>query len=193
MTDQTHSDDDVPWPVENGNAKRESARDMLLEATSMSGSDPEHAEELLWAALEIAESALYWPEDTDFEDVAHEELHTYGRYVREHFPAGCHLHWNGSGYEITCPVKKAHKRMGLSPTFVGKRICSICCEPASECPHMPDMHYEVPGGTTPAGYCPVCHSKDCVEHGPDQTFRVRASVQLVDFVITGISLVSRPV
>lgn len=193
MIKRSDDEEDVPWPIENGNAKRDQARMMFAEVASLTASDPAQAETVARQALAVAESAWYWLEDTEFDEIAHNELHEYGRYVREHFPGGCHLDWDGGSYQITCPVKKAHKRMGLSPTIVGKRLCSICSQPVSECTHMPGRRYEVAGGPNPLGYCLVCHRKDCDEHPAGNTFRVRASVQVTDFTITEVSLVSRPV
>lgn len=98
---------------------------------------PDEAESGAREALAIAASALHWLEDSAYEDEAHRELHRYGTYVRQHFPEGCHLEWNGDAYYRTCPVDIAHKRPGFSIGFVGNRLCSICSEDVSECPHRP--------------------------------------------------------
>ncbi|MHB8466748.1 MAG: hypothetical protein ACYDH6_19255 [Acidimicrobiales bacterium] len=168
------------------------ARKTFNKAALLTELDPAEAEALGREALAIAESAVYWLEDSEFEELAHDELHKYGRYVRTHFPGGCHLDWTGHGYEMSCPVSKAHKRMGFSIGFVGDRLCSVCGDDVSECEHVLGQFYDVTGGLNSAGYCPVCHGKDCSEHTEAETFRVRTSAMITNATLNEVSLVAKP-
>ena len=184
---------DVPWPVERGleiltaaNAEYElSLRDGL--APSVADSHARRALDLLW-------SALNWLEDTEYEDAVHEQLHETGRAVRQRFPRTCILTWTGERYEHRCPVRLAHKRFGFSPGFIiGKKICSICGQDATECEHLPTRKYKLIGGRGPDGKCTICHKADCVEHIEGNVYWERPSRHLTEIrEMTELSLVSRP-
>jgi len=100
--------------------------------------------------LREAASAFWTAEDTELESATHEEMDTYGRWVRSTF--GCHLAFESGSYYQCCPIAIAHKRVGVSIGFDAKhRICTLCGEDLTECPHLIGRLYEVPGGVGPAG------------------------------------------
>jgi len=185
-------DDEQPWREEQGLEIREQARSAF--EASKTEPDLREAERLARSALALAYSALNWLEDTRFEDEVHEELHYMARVTRDRFARGCRFVWTGSQYEHRCPVALAHKRFGFSPGMVvGKRECSICGDDVSECPHLRNRTYQVPGGPGPSGYCPVCHQKEC-EHTSDVTYDVRPASIIKEIIrLDEVSLVSRPV
>ena len=184
---------ELPWSVQRGEelrkqAKRAFGQAIYLEQLHDAGADAKARE-----ALSIAASATYWLEDTELEEVAHEELDRYGRFVRETFPDGCILHWTGRSYEHRCPVRIAHKRFGFSIGFTAKRLCSICGSDLSECEHLPGHVYEVQGGRGPHGYCRVCMRRDCTEHVPEQTYPARVGSVITEIeTLEEISLVEKP-
>ncbi len=184
--------DDLSWPEQRGlELQTEASR-----AMARSYSCPrDESEDLARRALSLRTSAFNWLEDTKYEEKAHKKLHQFGRPTRKRFPKGCAFVWNGSGYEQRCPVAIAHKRFGFSPSMIlGKRICSVCAEDASECPHLRTEKYAVRGGRNATGYCPVCMSKDDCDHSPSTTYWVRptgivTTIERVD----EISIVAKPV
>lgn len=161
---------------------------------SMSAPDAESAERLARDSLRLVSSAFNWLEDTELEDSVHEEIHMMGRSVRERFPDGCILAWTGAQYEHRCPVALSHKRFGFSPGMVvGKRVCSICGEDASECEHLRDRDYSVVGGPGPSGRCPVCLQDSC-DHSPSETYTVTPASIITEIIrVDHIAIVSRPV
>ncbi len=192
MSKTSPEDDELPWRQEHGLDLRLQAKSVFEAAKN--DPDLKEAERLARHALALAYSAFNWLEDTSFEEQVHEELHYMGRVTRDRFPDGCTLVWTGAQYENQCPVALAHKRFGFSPGMVvGKRSCSICGEDVSECPHSRKGTYKVRGGPSPAGYCPVCHEKEC-DHSPDLTYEVRQVSIITEIVrLEEISFVSRPV
>lgn len=117
-------------------------------------------------------------------------MHDVGRWTRRSF--GCHLTYNGSRYSQRCPIAIAHKRLGMSVAFVARRICSICGEDLSECPHIRGRAYWVRGGARDGLECPVCQKATC-EHRSDQLYRVSV-ISIVKEVdrLREISVVGRP-
>lgn len=85
-----------------------------------------HAREAIKAIVR----AFWWAEDTAAEEAQHKLMHRIGRWTRRNL--GCHVHFNGKRYEHVCPIRIAHKRMGLSIGYVTNPICSICGEELSE-------------------------------------------------------------
>src|ERR1700687_2082909 len=86
--------------------------------------DAPKAEGAARSAIQSAYRAFNWLEDTAREEVAHETLHTIGRWTRERFPLGCTIPWTGEHYERTCPVQLCHIRVGFSPgMIVGAKLC----------------------------------------------------------------------
>jgi hypothetical protein len=194
MTSRPTTETGSPGSTEIGQERFARARRAYGQAVVWTELAPDQAEERGREALRLCASALNWLEDTEHEDRVHEELESMGRYMREHLPKGCRLHWTGDRYEHRCPVAIAHKRFGFSPALrEGRRICSICGEDVSECEHLPDSKYPAPGGVGPSGYCPVCIRKDCSDHSPDATFVVYP-VSIVEEIIgiDHVAVVRRP-
>lgn len=181
-----------PHVLNTGEDKRRAARRAFGQAVLRTGIDDVAADQHIRRCLDVAASALYWLEDTKLEFAAHEELHKYGRYAREHLSSGCELQWTGSGYQNACPVRIAHKRIGFSIGFVGDRLCSICRQDVSECEHLPGRLYEMAGGSDDAGCCQVCGRANCDEHSTGEVYRERAHVLVTNATIHEVSLVSKP-
>jgi hypothetical protein len=141
-------------------------------------------------AIDQVVRAFWWAEDTDLEDKQHELMHKIGRWTRRTF--GCKLEFDGSTYFETCPIQMAHRRMGMSPAFVGTRICSICGEDLSECQHVRGRSYWVRGERNSDGRCRVCHETDCT-HRPDRLYRATVGAIITNVTeVREVSLVSRP-
>ena len=65
-----------------------------------------------------ARSAVDWLEDTSQFEAAHRLLDEVGAFVRATRAEACELLFEDGAYYQVCPVKLAHRRIGLSPTFV---------------------------------------------------------------------------
>ena len=188
---RTRTREDVPWTVERGEQLRAAARRDFSIAQRLAISDTAAADAHARLALANARSAFDWLEDTDLADRAHDELHRYGRWVRENLAEGCSLNWTGTGYEQRCPVSLAHRRFGFSIGFTGDRICSLCGDDVSECKHLPGEWYDVDGGEI-GDRCRVCAEPDCSEHIPGVSYRASCTVIVTTGRIHEISLVRRP-
>jgi hypothetical protein len=185
--------DDHDWSgYRNQQRERYSATAYVHRDTAMSmlASDRAAAEKEARAALDQIVRAFWWSEGLSEEETVHEELHALGRWVRQAF--GCRILPTEGTYQQRCPVAIAHKRFGFSVGFVARRICSICGEDLSECPHMPGTAYLVPGGVGPVGHCAVCHDSDCNEHDPEKTYRVPVIAIVKEAVLEEVSIVERP-
>ncbi len=147
------------------------------------------AEKAARAALALYARSLDWAEDTDDEEEAHRVMDDAGTWVRETF--GCQLARNGTEYRQACPVALAHNRIGLSVGGSAVRVCSLCGEDLSECPHMPGTAYVVPGGPAELGWCRVCLQAAC-EHASDTEYRVSVVSIVKEMEVEEISLVSKP-
>jgi hypothetical protein len=134
--------------------------------------------------------AFWWAEDTDLEKAQHELMHKIGRWTRSTF--GCELHFDGEKYEQRCPIAIAHKRIGFSPGFTARHICSICGGDLSECPHLRSRLYWVRGGLDASGLCPVCVREQCDRHKPDRLYRAKPTSIVTDLQGLEVSLVPRP-
>lgn len=179
--------------VARGNEFRDKAGRGIAEARALLEHEPEHANSAARAALSAAASALNWLEDTDLEGAAHRELDAYGKWARENVPVGCQLDWSDGAYYRNCPVDLAHTRVGFSIGFVGSRICSLCDQDISECPHIPGYLYRIAGGPASNGHCRICLAEGCAEHNPGETYEAEPIVFITNMHIDEISLVSRPV
>jgi hypothetical protein len=145
-------------------------------------------------ALGVEASAFDWLEDSEWEEAVHSELHTMGRTVNERFPEGCHLDWNGAGYEHRCPIPLAHLRWGFSPSLrTGKKVCIICQGDASECPHLPGQRYPVTAGRDDRGRCNICLETAC-EHQQGVEYMMPMRVEITE-ILAGdhLAVVPRPV
>lgn len=103
----------------------------------------DHYETRLREALSDLHSAMNWAEadgDQRLFDQVHSLLHQVGRYTSHRF--GCWIRPSDGSYRQTCPVALAHKRIGLSPTIVVTRICSLCAQDAELCVHIDGRSYD---------------------------------------------------
>ncbi len=157
----------------------------LLEA-----GDRTTAEEVARQSLKEMRSALNWAEFWPHEEQAHDELDESGRWVRSTF--GCHLTREGTIYSQACPVALGHNRVGFSVGGVANRICSLCVEDLSECPHMRGRAYLVPGGSGDLGWCRVCGAAEACEHESTQLYRASVVARIHDMNLDEVSLVTRP-
>jgi hypothetical protein len=187
-----------PHRIRTGLAIRRTARRTFGSACLNLINEPEGSRTDIREAIRLMASAMNWLEDTDDFDRAHNDLHAYGRFAREHFPEDCALRWdeNDNTYSHICPVAVAHKRFGFSPEMVIKRhLCSLCGDDASECPHLPSQLYRVRGGpgSSPSGRCRVCIESVC-DHDPETTYLV-TQVRIVDKIerMDAVAMVARPV
>lgn len=185
-----------PRRVRAGLAIGRTARRTFGSACLNMMNDLEKAGQEIREAIRLIASATYWLEDTNHFNAAHDDLHTFGSFAREHFPDDCALHWDGNTYSHICPVPIAHKRFGFSPEMVVKRhLCSLCGDDASECPHLPSQLYRVRGGPdfSPSGRCRVCMKDEC-DHDPNTRYLV-TQVRIVDKIerMDGVAMLARTV
>ena len=169
---------------------RARAKGRWQNARRLSGQGASHAEPEARAAIDAAVRGFWWAEDTDAEEPLHQLMHDIGRWTRRSF--GCHLAYDGTRYSQTCPIDIAHKRLGMSVAFVARRICSVCGDDLSECPHIRGRAYWVRGGARDGLDCPVCQEGAC-DHRADRLYRapVISLVREVDH-IREVSVVGRP-
>lgn len=162
----------------------------LAAAESMLISENGDAEHEARAALSGFASALNWADGGPFEQAVHARMDQAGRWVRERF--GCQLHREGTEYSQRCPVALGHNRLGLSVGGLSRKVCSICGEDFSECPHRPGVEYIVAGGVGPLGWCRVCAERDGCEHLPGERYRARLVVMVVEMQVEEVSIVDDP-
>lgn len=148
------------------------------------------AENAARAALAKFASALNWAEGGPFEQAVHARMDEAGRWVRESF--GCMLHREGTEYSQRCPVALGHNRIGLSVGGLSRKVCSICGEDFSECPHRPGVEYIVNGAVGPLEWCRVCGERDGCEHLPGERYRARLIVIIVEMQLEEVSIVANP-
>jgi hypothetical protein len=187
------SDDDLraAFQLSRWSTRREAAQAGLSRSRDLlAQEDRAGAEAAARDALETFRSALNWAEFGPDEEQAHRELDDAGGWVRRTFR--CRLTREGTHYEQTCPVALGHNRVGLSVGGVATRVCSICGEDLSECPHMRGRAYLVPGGVGELGWCRVCASHDGCDHRPDQEYRASVISIITKMDLEEVSFVSRP-
>lgn len=148
-----------------------------------------HAEAEARRALDQITRAFWWAEGTSQEDEQHDLMHKMGRWTRRNF--GCSLDFDGSSYSHRCPVAIAHKRIGNSIGFIAQRVCSLCGEDLSECPHRRGRAYWVRGGPWAGGPCRVCLREDC-RHRVDRLYRAAVVSIIKEARIREVSIVRRP-
>ena len=174
---------------------RAEANRHFASAKRLIGQNRRGAEREARLAIDRVTRAFWWAEDTELEDRQHELMHTIGRWVREN--VGCNLEFDEGRYARTCPIDIAHKRIGLSIGFTARRLCSICGDDLSECPHRRGHSYWVRGGTTAARRCPVCIEDDRRETDPcthrnDRLYRVSVAACVTRMRGREVSWVRRP-
>ncbi|HWL37496.1 MAG TPA: hypothetical protein VNQ77_15025 [Frankiaceae bacterium] len=141
-------------------------------------------------ALALYAGSLDWAEDTEWETEAHHRMDEAGSWVRRTF--GCWLARTGTSYKQTCPVALGHNRIGFSVGGTARvRICSLCGEDVSECEHLPNTAYLVPGGPTDLGWCRVCLKESC-NHLPGEEYRVDVVSIIREMEVEEVSIVSKP-
>ena len=168
---------------------RSAANHHFKSAKSLIGRNRASAESQARRAIDQATRAFWWAEDTPLEDREHHLMHAIGRWTRRHF--GCRYPFDGAAYARTCPIDIAHKRFGVSVGFIGQRVCSICGDDLSECPHIRGRSYWVRGGPGAAGLCPVCLQDRC-PHSRDRLYRVAVYAMVTRMQGRKASWVSRP-
>ena len=166
------------------------AETRLAVAESMLTSENDDDESEARAALAGFDSALNWAEGGPFEQAVHARMDQAGRWVRERF--GCKLHREGNEYFQRCPVALGHNRMGMSVGGLSRKVCSICGEDFSECPHRPGVEYVVNGAVGPLEWCRVCGERDGCEHLPDERYRARLIMIIVEMQLEEVSIVDNP-
>jgi hypothetical protein len=158
-------------------------------AKKLAGSSKELAENTARSAIESAAHAFWWAEDTEMAEDQHILMHQIGRWVRKTF--GCYFTYENSEYKSKCYLSIAHKKIGFSVGFIANRICSICGEDLSECPHQRDRSYWVKGGPRTNRPCAVCVNDNC-NHRPDHLYRAGVVSIIKSGEIREVSLVPRP-
>lgn len=162
----------------------------LIEAESMLASGNSDAENKARTALDGFASALNWADGGPFGPAVHARMDHAGRWVRERF--GCQLHREGKEYFQRCPVALGHNRMGMSIGGLSLKVCSICGEDFSECPHRPGVEYIVEGGIGPLEWCRVCGERDACEHLANERYRASLIVIVVEMQVEEVSIVDNP-
>lgn len=169
----------------------EVGRQLLVEARSSADAHRlDDSEGAARRALQQLARSLDWAEDSDREDERHRELDAAGKYVRETY--GCVLPFEDGQYFRTCPVDLAHTRVGLSVGGTAKRICSLCGEDVSECPHLPNKAYLVPGGSSDLGWCRVCLERGPCDHDPGHEYRTDVVSIITEMQVDEVSIVGKP-
>ena len=168
---------------------RATANRHLATAKKLEGQAPSAAEREARRAIDAVVRAFWWAEGTELEERQHEFMHAIGRWTRKRF--GCALEFDGEKYARTCPIDIAHKRMGFSIGFTGKRVCSVCGEDLSECPHRRGRSYWVRGGPRGSAPCPVCLQEAC-RHRRNRLYRVSVVSMVTAIKGREVSVVAQP-
>jgi hypothetical protein len=141
-------------------------------------------------ALDIAVTAFNLLEDEDLADAAHQHAHTVGEFVGQLF--GCEAEYRDGRFWDVCPLMLMHLRIGLSPGFTGPRLCSVCRQDLSECPHVPGLAVTVLAEDR-NGHCSVCsRSWPCSQHLPGAGVDVVPHSVIADMNLHELSWVDRP-
>jgi hypothetical protein len=170
--------------------RRSAARRHFGNAERLVGHDRPQAEIEARRAIDSIVRAFWWAEDTDLEEAQHQEMHRMGRWTCSTF--GCELHFADGRYELRCPIAVAHKRVGFSPGFTALRLCSICAEDLSECPHLRGRLYWVRGGPSRLGMCRVCVEESCTRHDADRLYKASPASVVTEMEALEVSLVRKP-
>ena len=181
---------------EEGLKRVADAKRLFGQAIRKQSYDSEAAHQAMREAISTAASAFYWLDDTDLGEPAHQTLHKYGKYARQHFPKGCTVDFDGRHYLTRCPVLIAHKRFGFSVEFEGTPRCSLCGDDASECmAHTKGEKYDVAGGWVQGlhgSWCRICGASSCDAHSSGETYTVRAGHVIEEANLLAAALVPKP-
>jgi hypothetical protein len=148
------------------------------------------SEEHARRALRLGAEAYWLAELTELAEREHRTLHAMGRWTVANFD--CWLDYESGSYSTSCPVAIADLRMGFSPGFAARKMCSICDGDLSECPHVRGRLYWVRGSKHPGGRCRVCAAETC-KHRDDRLYKtcVIGIIKEVD-VLREVSVVDVP-
>ncbi len=192
--DGSDAGDATEWMKERGlrriQAARRSARREFDDAKRWLPMNRSKSEEHARRALRLGAEAYWFAELTDLAEREHRTLHAMGRWTVTNFD--CWLTFEDGQYSNSCPVAIADVRLGFSPGFVARKMCSICDGDLSECPHARGRLYWVRGTKHTDGRCRVCASENC-KHRKDRVYRtcVIGIIKEVD-VLHEVSLVDVP-
>lgn len=160
-------------------------------------------------ALSAATQAFYWLDDILWDyppgtiiarpdgreetlgklaERAHSWAHRAGELVGGLF--GCRIVWDEGRWWRECQLSLLHNRLGQSPGFSVRTVCSVCGNDPLTCPHPPGSTHLVVA-TKIDGNCSICQRSEC-QHVAGQEYAVPAGVVAVDPVLHEVSLVPRP-
>jgi hypothetical protein len=141
-------------------------------------------------ALDTALTAFNFLEDEDLADAAHQHAHTVAEFVGRLF--GCQAEYRDGRFWNVCPLALMHLRIGLSPGFTGPRLCSVCRQDLSECPHVPGIAVTVEVEER-EGHCSACSRPwPCTQHLPRTRVDVVPHGVIPNMDLHEISWVDRP-
>lgn len=141
-------------------------------------------------ALDDAVTAFNFLEDESLADTAHQHAHIVGEFVGQMF--GCEARYREGRFWDVCPLTLMHLRIGLSPGFTGPRLCSVCGQDLSECPHVPGLRVTIPAQNSD-GRCSACGASwPCAQHVPGAPVDVVPHGVIEDMNLHELSFVDRP-
>lgn len=142
-------------------------------------------------ALAAAVNAFDHLEDTALASEAHAWAHTIGEMVGGLF--GCRAQRENDRWFDVCRLSLMHLRVGASPGFTARRLCSLCNQDLTVCDHVPGATYAVAAARGADGSCNICGSAEGCIHAPGTTYpvAVHGIVREVDR-LDEISAVARP-
>lgn len=141
-------------------------------------------------ALDASVTAFNFLEDEDLADAAHQHVHTVGEFVGQFF--GCEAQYRDGRFWDVCPVTLMHLRIGMSPGFTGPRLCSVCGQDFSECPHVPGLAVTVLAEDRD-GRCSACSRPwPCSQHLPGTGVDVVPHGVIPEMNVHELSFVDRP-
>lgn len=141
-------------------------------------------------ALDAAVTAFNFLEDEDLAGAAHQHAHTVAEFVGRLF--GCQAEHRDGRFWDVCPLSLMHLRIGLSPGFTGRHVCSVCRQDLSECPHVPGVAVTVVVEER-EGHCSTCKRPwPCTQHLPGTFLDVVPHGVIPDMDLHELSWVDRP-
>jgi hypothetical protein len=148
-------------------------------------------EERARGALAAAVNAFDHLEDTALASEAHAWAHTIGEMVAGLF--GCRAQRENDRWFDVCRLSLMHLRVGMSPGFAARRLCSLCNQDLTTCDHVPGATYAVAAARRADGSCNICGSAERCTHTPGATYlvAVHGIVREADR-LDEISTVARP-
>lgn len=172
-----------------GQALQNSQKEWERTLANSSEADKQSAGELASQSLKHAVNALNYLEDHPGRDTAHLWVHRAGALRAA--TIGCPLTIENGKVWRACPVNIVHIRVGMSPGFTTRQVCSICKKSAAVCEHFPGDHYTVIAEKDTSGQCNICDFATCT-HEPGESYLVEASYEWGIGRIQEFSFVRRP-